>query len=155
MIDKPKMVEQENKDFITTQKIMQKIFAAYNKSAKLKQNPIYSPIDAQMVVNNKKYYAVEIKERQQDMEIYNTLPLKVSKYCNILESKGEDETPLIIYLVNNEEYYIFNLEKLDLNKCTICNWFINKVEFTQNQQKDKQPTIFMPINQCVYNGNIN
>lgn len=155
MIDKPKMVDQERKDFITTQRIMQKIFAAYNKSAKLKQNPIYSAIDAQMVVNNKKHYAVEIKERQQDMEIYNTLPLKVSKYCNILESKGEDETPLIIYLVNNEEYYIFNLEKIDLNKCTICNWFINKVEFTNNQQKDKQPTIFMPVSQCVYNGYIN
>lgn len=155
MIDKQKMEQQESKDFHTTEKIMQKIFAAYNKSAKLKQNPIYSAIDAQMIVNNKKYYAVEIKQRQQDMKVYNTLPLKVSKYCNILENKGEDETPLIIYLVNNEEYYIFNLKKIDLNKCTICNWFINKVEFSQNQQKDKQPTIFIPVSQCVYNGQIN
>lgn len=155
MIDKNKMQQQETKDFITTQKIMEKIFAAYNKTAKLKQNPIYSAIDAQMIVNNKKRYAVEIKERQQDMELYDTLPLKVSKYCNILESKGEDETPLIIYLVNDEQYFIFNLEKIDLNKCTICNWLINKVEFSQNQQKDKQPTIFLPINQCVYNGQIN
>lgn len=149
------MAEQENKDFITTQKIMKQIFSCYNKTAKLTQSPIYSAIDAKMVVNNQKHYAVEIKERQQDMEVYDTLPLKVSKYCNILESKGEDETPLIIYLVNNEEYYIFNLEEIDLNKCTICNWLINKVEFTQNQQKDKQPTIFIPISQCVYNGQIN
>ena len=51
-----------------------------------------------------------------------------------------------------EQYFIFNLDKLDLNKCTIKNWLINKIEFCEGQQKEKQPTIFIPLEQAIYNG---
>lgn len=152
MIDKNRMVLQEKKDFETTEKIMKKIFKAYNKTVEIKQNPIYSAIDASMLVSKKFKYNVEIKERVQDTDIYDTLPLKVTKYCNIMENTDEDVTPLIIYLLNDSEYYIFDLSKLDLNKCQICNWYINKVEFTASQQKEKQPTIFIPLEQAIYNG---
>ena len=154
MIDKDKMEEQELKDFKTTEKIMHKIFKTYNKVAELKQNPIFSPIDACMIVDNKFKYAVEIKERFQNLEEFATLPLKVSKYCSIKENKPEDAKPLIIYLLNDEQYFIFNLDKLDLNKCAIKNWLINKIEFCNGQQKEKQPTIFIPLEQAVYNGKI-
>lgn len=154
MIDKDKMEEQELKDFKTTEKIMHKIFKSYNKVAELKQNPIYSPIDACMTVDNKYKYAVEIKERFQNLEEFATLPLKVSKYCSIKENTPEDAKPLIIYLLNDEQYFIFNLEKLDLNKCAIKNWLINKIEFCDGQEKEKQPTIFIPLEQAIYNGKI-
>ena len=152
MIDKDKMEEQELKDFQTTEKIMHKIFKTYNKVAELKQNPIFSPIDACMIVDQKYKYAVEIKERFQNLEEFATLPLKVSKYCSIKENTPENAKPLIIYLLNDEQYFIFNLDKLDLNKCAIKNWLINKIEFCDGQQKEKQPTIFIPLEQAIYNG---
>ena len=131
---------------------MHKIFKTYNKVAELKQNPIFSPIDACMTVDNKHKYAVEIKERFQNLEEFATLPLKVAKYCTIKENTPEDAKPLIIYLLNDEQYFIFNLDKLDLNKCAIKNWLINKIELCNNQQKEKQPTIFIPLEQAIYNG---
>lgn len=152
MMDKNRMEEQELKDFRTTERIMKNIFKTYNKVAELKKNPNYSPIDASMIVDGKHKYAVEIKERFQNLEDYATLPLKVSKYCSIKENTPSDAKPLIIYLLNEEEYFIFNLDKLDLNKCSIKNWYINKVEFSANQQKEKQPVIFIPIEQAIYNG---
>ncbi len=152
MIDKNRMEEQEQKDFKTTEKIMKQIFKSYNKVAVLKQNPSFSPIDASMTVDKKHKYAVEIKERFQNLEEFATLPLKVAKYCSIKENTPEDSKPLIIYLLNEEQYFIFDLNKLDLNKCAIKNWLINKVEFCDGRQKEKQPTIFIPIEQAIYNG---
>ncbi|MBQ3944239.1 MAG: hypothetical protein II670_01335, partial [Alphaproteobacteria bacterium] len=67
----------------------------------------------------------------------------------------ENETPLVIYLVNDEEYFIFNLNKLDLNNITIKNWNIPKVQFTSKQEYEQQPTFFIPLNQSIYNGIIN
>ncbi len=152
MIDKTKMEQQEEKDFKTTEKIMKQIFKSYNKVAVLKQNPSFSPIDASMVVDKKHKYAVEIKERFQNLEEFATLPLKVAKYCSIKENTPEDAKSLIIYLLNEEQYFIFDLNKIDLNKCAIKNWLINKVEFCDGRQKEKQPTIFIPIEQAIYNG---
>lgn len=152
MIDKERMVNQEEKDFKITERIMKNIFKAHNKDAELKQNPIYSAVDATMLVDKKYKYNIEIKERVQNLDIYDTLPLKVTKYCNIMENTDEDTKPLIIYLLNNEEYYLFNLKELDWNKIKCKNWEIKKVEYTSNQQKEKQPTYFIPISQCIYNG---
>ena len=76
-------------------------------------------------MNRHKRYTIEIKERNVDsIEDLETLPLKVKKYCNIMEKTKEDETPLIIYLVNNSNYYIFNLKALDLNTLNLRNWTI-------------------------------
>lgn len=152
--NKQQMIEQETKDFLTTKKIMKQIFQPYHKKFEMEQNEIYAPIDSWMRVGNKKYN-VEIKERKQNMDLYNTLPLKVKKYCSILENTATDTTPLIIYLLNGTDYYIFNLNKLDLNKVEIKNWNIAKVQYAENQIFDPQPTFFLPLEMAVYNGIIN
>ncbi len=154
MIDHERMYLQELKDFQTTERIMKNIFNKYGLKVELIQNPLYSHIDTKLMVNEKHRYNVEIKERTQDMEKYKTLPLKVKKYINILKCTDENIKPLVIYLVNNEEYYIFNLREIDLNKCEWGNWFINKVEFDKNQIKDEIPTLFIPICQAIYKGKI-
>lgn len=155
MIDKNKMYLQELKDFQTTERIMKNIFKKYGLNVELIQNPLYSHIDTKLLVNKKHRYNVEIKERTQNMEKYDTLPLKVKKYINILKNTEKNIKPLVIYLVNNKEYFIFNLRQIDLNKCEFDNWFINKVEFDKNQIKDEIPTLFIPICQAIYKGKIN
>ena len=154
MIDHERMYLQELKDFQTTERIMKNIFNKYGLKVELIQNPLFSHIDTKLMVNKKHRYNIEIKERTQDMEKYKTLPLKVKKYINILKCTEKNIKPLVIYLVNNEEYYIFNLREIDLNKCEFDNWFINKVEFDKNQIKDEIPTLFIPICQAIYKGKI-
>lgn len=154
MIDHERMYLQELKDFQTTEKIMKSIFNKYGLKVELRQNPLFSHIDAKLLVNKKHRYNVEIKERTQDMQKYVTLPLKVKKYINILKNTESNIKPLVIYLLNNEEYYIFNLREIDLNKCEWDNWRINKVEFDENQVKDEIPTMFIKIDQAIYKGKI-
>ena len=154
-IDNAQMIEQETKDYNITNKIMTNIFQAYDCKISMKQMPIKSKIDAKMQVekgNMSKKYVVEIKERNcEDNPEY--LPMTCKKYCNVMEQVKDNETPLAVYLVNDSEYYIFDLNKIDLNKCEIKNWWIAKVQFTDKRQYDAIPTIFFPTNQCVYNGN--
>lgn len=147
--------DQEQKDFIITNNIMTHIFQTYGATATLKQMQPFSHFDATMTVEKgetKKLYTVEIKERNvQSLEDLESLPLKVKKYCNI-KSHSENKTPLVIYLVNGEEYYIFDLNKLDLNKVQIANWNIPKVQYSDKHQYEEQPTFFLPLNQSIYNG---
>lgn len=149
---------QEKKDFIITDKIMTKIFQKYNATATLHEMPQFTHYDATMEVtkgNFTKEYTVEIKERNVTKPEYlETMPLKVKKYCNIL-SHSEGKTPLVIYLLNNDQYYIFDLSKLDLNKVKIANWKIPKVQYSDTHDYDEQPTFFFPISMAVYNGKIN
>ena len=148
------MDEQEQKDFDTTERIMKQIFTSYNATAELNKNESFAPVDAYMNVKKgkkEKWYSVEIKERKQDMDIYDTLPLKVSKYINVMEaSKGI--TPLVIYLLNDEEYYIFNLNDIDLNKVKLKLWNIAKVQYCEKQEFEEKPTFFIPISMAKYNG---
>ena len=151
--DRIKIEEQETKDFNITKKIMTLIFQAYGAKIDMKQTKPFSPYDANMTAekkNLKKRYIVEIKERNYDGEL-ETLPLKVKKYCSIME-QVEDQTPLVVYLCNDGQYYIFNLNRLDLNKVEIKNWNIPKVQYSDNHQYEKQPTFFLPITQSIYNG---
>ncbi|MBQ2175937.1 MAG: hypothetical protein II453_13025 [Alphaproteobacteria bacterium] len=159
MIDTNMMLHQESKDFTKTKKIMTNIFKAYDAEIEIKQTDTYCNVDARMTAtkkNKKHHYTVEIKERNvPSIEFLQALPLTVKKYCNIMGETRENETPLVIYLVNDEEYFIFNLNKLDLNNITIKNWNIPKVQFTSKQEYEQQPTFFIPLNQSIYNGIIN
>jgi len=149
---------QEKKDFIITNKIMAKIFQRYDAIATLTQMPRFTHYDATMEVTKgdfTKEYTVEIKERNvSNPEYMDTMPLKVKKYVNII-NHSEDKTPLVIYLLNNEQYYIFDLTKLDLNKVKIANWKIPKVQYADTHEYEEQPTFFFPISMAVYNGKIN
>lgn len=152
-IDKNLMEIQELKDFNITVRIMTDIFKKYGAKVKMDKTEIYSPYDANMIVkkNDKiRKYTVEIKERNSNS--YDTMPLKVKKYCNIMESTKKDEIPLAIYLVNDHNYYIYNLRTLDLNKVELKNWTIPKIQFTENQEYEKVPTFFLPINLSIYHG---
>lgn len=151
--------EQEQKDFNITERIMDKIFNTYGAQVEITPTSRYHAYDANMTVikpNKRRKYTIEIKERNVDsIEDLETLPLKVKKYCNIMEKTKEDETPLIIYLVNNSNYYIFNLKALDLNNLNLRNWTIAKMQYSEKRQYEEQPTFFIPISSCIYNGIIN
>ena len=154
-INEEKMNKQELEDFLKTEKIMKNIFNSYNANAKLTKEPPFSYIDAKMVVKspkNMRNYTIEIKESNVDLDKYPYMPLKVEKYINVMSATPDGHTPLVIYLVNDEQYFIFDLTKLDLNKVELRNWNIPVVNYTDNQKYEKQPTFFIPIEMTIYNG---
>lgn len=153
-INDQKADEQELKDYQMTVAILSKLFKKYNPQfSRMAKGCVF---DAKMYFidnNNEVYrYNIEIKSRKQNMEEYDTLPLTVAKYCNVKESCKLGEKPIYISLVNGEEYYIFDLDKLDMNNVTIKNWYINDIEYSNNPTKKKIPTMFIPVTESVNNG---
>ena len=86
------------------------------------------------------------------MELYDTLPITCQKYCNVKDTCKMGEKAIYISLLNDTEYYVFDLDKVDLNACIIRNWSINDIEYSDAPKKVNIPTIFIPITQSVNNG---
>ena len=154
IIDNEKTDIQELKDYQMTVKILSKLFKAYEPNFSMMAKGCV--FDAKMYFTDDKNelyrYHIEIKSRRQNMEEYDTLPLTVQKYCNIIESCKLGEKPIYISIVNDEEYYIFDLSRIDMNKVMIKNWYINDIEYSDYPTKKKIPTMFIPITESVNNG---
>lgn len=154
IIDDEKTDKQELKDFQITVKILTRLFKKFDPQFTIMAKG--NVFDAKMYFidnNNEVYrYHIEIKSRKQNMDEYDTLPLTVQKYCNIIESCKLNEKPIYISLLNDDEYYIFDLSKIDMNNVKIKNWYINDIEFSNNPTKKKIPTMFIPITESVNNG---
>lgn len=154
IIDNEKTDIQELKDYQMTVKILSRLFKKYNPQfSRMAKGCVF---DAKMyfITNDNEVYRynIEIKSRKQNMEEYDTLPLTVQKYCNIIESCKLGEKPIYISIVNDEEYYIFDISRIDMNKVIIKNWYINDIEYSNNPTKKKIPTMFIPVTEAVNNG---
>ena len=152
-----KMEEQEKKDFNQTKKIMNSIFSKYEAKIEMEQTPTYYNIDAKMKAtsknNNSKMYLIEIKESNYRKPI-EYCPMKVKKYKNVMNCVLNGETPLAVYLVNpRNEYYIFDLSKVDMDKVLVKNWMIAKVQYDEDVQEYKETlTYFFPVSEAIYKG---
>lgn len=154
IIDNEKTDIQELKDYQMTVKILSRLFKKYNPQfSRMAKGCVF---DAKMyfITNDNEVYRynIEIKSRKQNMEEYYTLPLTVQKYCNVKEACKLGEKAIYLSIVNDEEYYIFDLSMIDMNKVTIKNWYINDIEYSDNPVKKKIPTMFIPVTEAVNNG---
>ena len=154
IIDNEKTDKQELKDYQNTVEILSRLFKKYNPQfSRMAKGCVF---DAKMyfITNDNEVYRynIEIKSRKQNMEEYDTLPLTVQKYCNVKEACKLGEKAIYLSIVNEEEYYIFDIDKLDMNKVKIKNWYINDIEYSDNPTKKKIPTMFIPITESVNNG---
>ena len=156
-IDKKEMELQEEYDFQTTSLIMKDLYTKYNATYSIEKMPTYSSVDATMSVykgRTKNIYTVEIKSRYVNNEEYKkTMPITVEKFLRIKES-SVNATPLVVYLLNDEQYYIFNLNKIDLNKVVMKLWKIQKIQYSETSKKEEIPTIFLPVDMAVCTGDI-
>lgn len=153
-INDQKADEQELKDYQNTVKILSRLFKKYNPQfSRMAKGCVF---DAKMyfITNDNEVYRynIEIKSRKQNMEEYDTLPLTVQKYCNVKEACKLGEKAIYLSIVNEEEYYIFDIDKLDMNKVKIKNWYINDIEYSDSPTKKKIPTLFIPVTEAVNNG---
>lgn len=156
-IDKKEMELQEEYDFQITSLVMKDLYTKYNATYSMEKMPTYSSVDATMSVHKgerKNQYKVEIKSRYVNNEEYKkTMPITVEKFLRVKES-SVNATPLVVYLLNNEQYYIFNLNKIDLNKVIMKLWKIEKIQYSETSKKEEIPTIFLPVDMAVCTGDI-
>lgn len=157
-INNPKIIEKEKRDYETAKKIFTKIFSKYQLQFERMESASVS--DMRFKVHHPSgeitFFNCEIKTRNCNIEDCEGLPLTVNKYCNLKDDTKQWERLIYISLVNDDEYFIYDLDKVNWNKVICRHWYINDIEYTkENQIKKKIPTFFFPISESCYNGFIN
>lgn len=157
-IDFDRREKKELEDYIITSQIFSEIFP--NVKTEKTEGWSIEDMDYSAYCYNvlEEVGKVEIKSRNQDVTKYTDIPLKVNKYCNMIDLCTGDTRCIYVVLLNESEFLIFDLKKLDLGTCTIRNWEINTTQYVINNEKSvkqKYPTIFIPKKQCVYHGKFN
>lgn len=147
-----RIAAQEDKDFQVAKKALERIFG--KERLKVVREPEYSHTDLRFTAttanNTEKHYNVELKERNYSSEMFDEVPLKMSKYIDIINNTRSDEEAFIMYLMP-KEIWIFNLTKLDLNKVKYDNWEIKDVEYSNYGKYTRTPTMFIPLRLAVWN----
>ena len=152
-INEQQMLNQETKDYNTTKKIMEKIFEKYGTTPKMKQMDKYCSVDARMNIKGKRFYTIEIKERNTTYKNFDLL-LTCQKYANIKDETKNYEKAIVVYLVNGEQFFILDLKHIDWNKVETKNIYINDIEFSDNPKKEKVATFIFPTSQAIISGKI-
>lgn len=166
-INYEEMKKQEHIDYIKAVKVFDKILGAKKYAAKYRQMPLGSPSDMRFNFEQR-YFNVEIKSRNQDMDKYPQLQLKLSKLKRLALDTKDYEKLLYVVLVNDTDYYIYDLENIDFSSTphveydeenidfsnlVFTDWTINKVQYAVEGETEIEtvPTYFIPISMaCAY-----
>lgn len=100
-----------------------------------------------------KEYAIDLKENKQ-IANFPCLPLTVKKYLFMKENLRENERNIIIYF-NALEWYIFDLTDFKFDEYMISNWKVRRREYDNNSEWEFTPTIWLPKDKAILNGNFN
>lgn len=136
----------EKTDFEDAKKIFQEIGEKFNKKVTINSTEDFFPFDAELTISNK-YFAVEIKRIKGDY----TPALKVEKIYNILNF-CEEKKPLVLFL-KDENYFIFDLGKIDFKVSDLFLWNIGKNNYS-NFEKEKKLALKFDIEKAAIKGTI-
>ena len=166
-MDNSRMIPQEDEDYITAVKVFNHIIPE-KYGAIFSQMPIGSPSDMRFNLKTNRKFNVEIKQRFFDKSRYSTIPLKKGKLNGLKNDTKSDEKLLYIALVNNSEYYIFDLDNIDFSTAnevdydssvdytslTLADWTIKKVQYAveDNTEYVTVPTYFIPLSMACASG---
>ena len=150
-----KIIPQEDTDFENAKNVFNSILNGFEVT--YTQTGLFDPTDMRFSyeanATTTRKFNVEIKTRN-DNGTRTELPLKVVKYCDMLEDTLPDEKLLYIQLVNDYEYYIFDLSSIDWNAVSVRNWWIYDYQYADedNRKKVKTPTYFFPTELACAHG---
>ena len=153
MLQQERIEKQEEQDFRIANAILKSIFQTFKPlTEKLPSKSNYDMRLSAFTNQSTHIYAIELKSRKQDLTKYTTLPITVRKLCNMQKARMEGEKLIYMVLLNNEEYYIFDLDNIQLQLSSIAFWNIKKVEMDDDSIKEPTPTIFLPIEKAIIHG---
>lgn len=153
MLQQERIEKQEEQDFRIANAILKSIFQPFQPlTEKMPSKSTYDMRLSAFTNQSMHVYAIELKSRKQDLTKYTTLPITVRKLCNMQKASREGDKLIYMVLLNNEEYYIFDLDTIQLPLTSIAYWNIKKVEMDDDSIKEPTPTIFLPINMAITHG---
>lgn len=153
-----KIERQEESDYQATKEIFQRIFG--DKFLKMEKRKRFSPSDALFSAKTPSdciAYCIEIKEVHNCRYLEdNGFVLKLTKYIQILKDskeRNEDEKCILIYLIPSlEEYYIYDLKEIDLNKVEMSVLSMKQTQYSDNSPITQYAVIYLPLSQAKFNG---
>ena len=156
MLQQERIEKQEEQDYQIANAILKSIFQTFKPlTEKLPSKSNYDMRLSAFTNQAMHVYAIELKSRKQDLSQYKTLPITVRKLCNLMKARKEGEKLIYMVLLNNDEYYIFDLDNIQLPLTSIAFWNIKKVQFDDASLQEETPTIFLPIDRSIIHGKYN
>ena len=153
MLQQERIEKQEEQDYHIANAILKSIFQIFQPiTEKMQSKSAYDMRLSAFTNQSMHVYAIELKSRKQDLTKYKTLPVTVRKLCNLMKARREGDKLIYMVLLNNEEYYIFDLDNIQLPLTSIAFWNIKKVEMDDDSIKEPTPTIFLPIDKAITHG---
>lgn len=153
MLQQERIEKQEEQDFRIANAILKSIFQPFQPlTEKMPSKSTYDMRLSAFTNQSMHVYAIELKSRTQDLSKYKTLPITVRKLCNMQKARREGDKLVYMVLLNNEEYYIFDLDTIQVPLSSIAFWNIKKVEMDDESIKEPTPTIFLPIDKAIIHG---
>lgn len=153
MLQQERIEKQEEQDFRIANAILKSIFQQFQPiTEKMPSKSNYDMRLSAFTNQSTHIYAIELKSRKQDLTKYTTLPITVRKLCNMQKARMEGDKLIYMVLLNNEEYYIFDLDTIQVPLTSIAYWNIKKVEMDDDSTKEPTETIFIPINRAIIHG---
>ena len=153
MLQQERIEKQEEEDYRIANAILKSIFQPFQPiTEKMQSKSNYDMRMSAFTNQSTHIYAIELKSRKQDLTKYKTLPITVRKLCNMQKARNEGEKLIYMVMLNNEEYYIFDLDNIQLPLTSIAFWNIKKVQFEYASIKEPTPTIFLPLDKAITHG---
>ena len=156
MLQQERIEKQEEQDFIIANAILHNIFQPFQPlTEKMPSKSNYDMRMSAFTNQSMHVYAIELKSRKQDITKYTTLPITVRKLCNMQKARREGDKLIYMVLLNNEEYFIFDLDTIQVPLTSIAFWNVKKVEMDDDSIKEPTPTIFLPLDKAIIRGKYN
>lgn len=153
MLQQERIEKQEEQDFIIANAILHTIFQPFQPlTEKMPSKSAYDMRLSAFTNQSMHVYAIELKSRTQDLSKYTTLPITVRKLCNMQKARREGDKLIYMVLLNNEEYYIFDLDTIQVPLSLIAYWNIKKVQFDNASLQEETPTIFLTLDKAITHG---
>ena len=148
-----KIEKQEEQDFRIANAILKQLFTPFQPiTEKMPSKSAYDMRMSAFTNQSTHIYAIELKSRTQDLSKYTTLPITVRKLCNMQKARREGDKLIYMVLLNNEEYYIFDLDTIQVPLTSIDFWNIKKVQFDNASLQEETPTIFLTLDKAITHG---
>ena len=148
-----KIEKQEEQDFRIANAILKQLFTPFQPiTEKMPSKSAYDMRMSAFTNQSTHIYAIELKSRTQDLSKYKTLPITVRKLCNLMKARREGDKLIYMVLLNNEEYYIFDLDTIQVPLTSIDFWNIKKVQFDNASLQEETPTIFLTLDKAITHG---
>lgn len=152
MLQQERIEKQEEQDFRIANAILKKLFTQFKPlTEKMQSKSNYDMRMSAFTNQSTHIYAIELKSRKQDLTRYKTLPITVKKLCNMHKARKEGDKLIYMVLLNGEEYFIFDLDTIQVPLTSIAYWNIKKVQF-DDSIKEPTPTIFLPLDKAIIHG---